>query len=320
MKRVFALSVVCALMVACDSETDSSTSYPDISDYDYIDLGSDNANANVSAALRGVGSSDSDVTLPSDDAAAVSALGLAQSFASDYFNASARQSKADTQSGSVSCEDGGTLSIEVQGDLTSSGDWIQAVFSNCLEDDTLSSGGLRIVVGASSIVSSDLSATYQSLSITDTASDVSATLNGDLRMGWQRTGTTLTSVMSSNSLNMVSSEDGDVVISDLDIVQVSDSSTQDSSLSIDYDIASDELGGHVAFDTVQSLVYEGGNKNPSTGILKLSGASGSSVTLDAFTGDLETVLMTINNGSSVSSDEVRWDSIADSDLAGLADF
>lgn len=318
MKRVFALSVVCALMAACDSESDGATSYPDISDYDYIDLGSDNAGANVSSALRGVGSSDSDVALPSDEAAAVSALGLAQSFASDYFKASTRQSRADTQSGSVSCEDGGTLSIQVQGDLTSSGDWVQAIFNNCLEDGMLSNGGLKIVVGANSILSSDLSATYQSLSVTE--SGVSATLNGDLRMGWQRSGTTLTSVMSSNSLNMVSSEDGNVVISDLDIVQVSDSSTQDSSLDIDYDIASDELEGRVSFDTEQSLVYEDGNDNPSTGILKLSGANGSSVTLDAFSGDIETVLMTINNGSSVTSEEVRWDSIADSDLTDLADF
>lgn len=313
MKRVFALSVVCALMVACDSESDSSTAYPGISDYDYIDLGSDNASANVSSALRGVSNSGDGAGVVSDEAFIGSALGMAQEFASGYLKTSSRQASSDLQSASGTCEKG-TWSREVG----TSG--LQASFSNCLIDGVTTTGRFNLVVSADSVLESDLSIVFYGLSQTESESGLTATLNGDLRLALQRSGTTVTSVMSSNSLNMVSSEDGNVVISELDIVQVSDSSTQDSSLDIDYDIASDELDGRVAFETVQSLVYEGGNNNPSTGILKLSGANSSSVTLNAFTGDVETVLMTINTGSSVTSEEVRWDSIADSDLTGLADF
>ena len=320
MKRVLALSVVCALMAACDSESDSSTSYSSISDYDYIDFSSDNASSNLSKALRGVGNSGSgeDSGLLGDESASSSTLALAQSIASEYLQSSSRQTRAGTQSGSGSCTDGGTLSIELQGELTASGDWIQAVFSNCLEEGVLTNGGLKIVVTANSILNTDLSVVYQSLSVTE--SNVTATLNGDLRMAWQRSGTQLTSAISSSSLNMVSSEVGETVLSDLSILQVSDSADQSTDLEIDYDIASDELEGRVTFETVQALNFTDSNENPSTGILKLSGANGSSVILNADTGDVATALLTIDDGSSVISETVNWSSIADSDLSGLVDL
>ncbi|MGB0866844.1 MAG: hypothetical protein ACPGSC_10065 [Granulosicoccaceae bacterium] len=322
MNRIFALSAVCALMTAC-AETGTSTSsssFPEITDYDYVELSAESASESLGSAFGGVAESSSGEgsDLASDGTVNSAALSVAQKVASDYISASLQKSRADIETGSGNCLDGGTLSIEISGTLENAGDWVQAYFNNCLEDGVLMDGGLRLSIHASTLLESDLSANYQSLSVTENSE--TATLNGDLRMAWQRSGTITTAAISSNTLNMDSSEDGHTVIEDLSIVSSSDNSSQITTLESSYEMASDALDGRISFETLQVLSYADDDDYPGTGVVRLSGANDTTLTLNADTGDLSTVLLSVFDGAVTSSDVVDWSSIENSDLTELADF
>lgn len=332
MNRPLTLMALCALATACsDTGTDTTTtSFPAVSDFDYVEFDSDNAGEAFASSFGGVAKSSSvdGPDLSGDDPAESSAVLLARSLASNYVEASLRgaapqgkttDSADEVQSGRVNCSGGGNLSVELKGTLDTAGSWIKADYNNCREGGVMTDGGLQLSVTASSLLESDITAVYQRLTITE-AGAVS-TLNGDLRMASQRSGTVTTQVLSSNVLNMVSSDEGNTAIKDLSVVSSSDSASDEMTLDSSYEVASDALDGRVRFDTVQALRYLSRSQNyPDTGILRLRGASGNSLRLDADTGDIDTVTLTVESNGSVTSEEIQWTSIANSDLTELADF
>ncbi len=320
MKSILAIAVSCTILGACGGGSGSSSSaYPSVSDYDYVQLDAENANDSVSASFQGVGGAGgAEVELAEDAGSASSVVLMAQKYASEYMRSSSIQSKAATQSEQVDCDQSGSVKLQVQGDLSNAGDWLQITYNNCVDNDSTISGSQRIDVYANSLNEMDLKATFSKLSIVE--SSETATLDGDLRLAWLKNGTMQTNTMSSSRLNMVSSVSGNTVISDLNLESISDSGSDTSTLEMAYDLASDELDGRLTFSTPELMQYQGAESNPSTGIFKVVGAGGSSITLNANTGDAATVMFTLFNGSSTTSEEVNWASIEGSDLSVIADF
>lgn len=326
MKSILSIAISCAVLSGCGGGSDSdSSTFPAVSDFSPIQLDSENASDTVSAAFEGVGGvSDAEGTgLELNDEATSSSNGiaLAQMFAEQYLSSSSEQPLEAIQSDSESfdCDVSGSISLQAQGDLTIEGSSLQATYNSCVESDMTITGSLRIDIFANSSDDADLKFTFSDLTVADSLE--TSTLNGDLRLTLQISETIQTNTISSDQLNVLSSVSGNEVISALRLEAVLDSDSAPSTLEMAFELASDELGGRLTFTTPELMRFSGTETdNPTTGIFEVTGASGSSVTLNADTGDTATVLFTLFDGSSTTSDTVSWASIDGSELSVVADF
>ena len=71
-------------------------------------------------------------------------------------------------------------------------------------------------------------------------------------------------------------------------------------------LQSEKIKGKVVTTTDPEFKGKIGQKYPDTGAITVTGANGSYVKLDADTGDNSTLLLTVDDGKSVTSEEVRW--------------
>jgi len=93
----------------------------------------------------------------------------------------------------------------------------------------------------------------------------------------------------STQINVQDSESGDTVMTNLLISGELDSSGE-SRLDIGYNIGSDAINGRVTVSTPMTMVTASGDAWPNIGQMRIDGDGGSYVTLDANTGDINTVL------------------------------
>lgn len=73
-------------------------------------------------------------------------------------------------------------------------------------------------------------------------------------------------------------------------------------------MASTEIGGQVIIKTITE--FQGvDDESASTGELKIEGANGSFISLNADTGNVDTVLITISDGGATTSEAINWDDL-----------
>jgi hypothetical protein len=82
-------------------------------------------------------------------------------------------------------------------------------------------------------------------------------------------------------------------------------------LSFDLDMEQIINDEHVIVDTEPPFKSSSDSKGFDTGVMTIKGTNGSSVSLDADTGDFETVLVTINDGATTQSHTVPWSKVKD---------
>lgn len=216
------------------------------------------------------------------------------------------------------CEEGGSTTFNGGDgdDQIETGDYIELVDDNCatqeIDDDTgesyidTSNGPLRIDVVR---VTSQLDLGYK-FSMDQTSSTShghsssikgSGTFNIKLDGNGGQTG--------SGSYNMTATYDGKSVTFNpmtyaIDIAD--DQYTYDYSA----DIYGSAIQGSISIGTDPSFTGNVENDYPTAGILTVTG-SNSSIMLNADTGSIDTVLMTINDNGSISSNEITWESLED---------
>ena len=325
MKMFSVVLASCVCLVACGGggtggANSSGGTFPSVSDYQFVGFDENNASELVELSLEGVGVSGSagDIDSSADSASGVAAIVLAQDLMREYFVGSELSSRFDTRARKASCTDSGMMTISNEGSLAEAGDWLLISFDQCERDGALLDGVMHISVGAQSIVASEMAAEFNSLRVTQFAR--TSTLSGDLRISWFRNGTLLSSSMSSHQLNMHDTENGHTVISDLQIERGSDSFTNSDTLNISYEVASDQLNGRLMFKTPQPLLFMSNSTRPVTGLLHLTGASGSYIELNADTGQSDSVFLTVFDGSVVSAGSVIWSDLNNTGFSTLSSF
>jgi len=107
----------------------------------------------------------------------------------------------------------------------------------------------------------------------------------------------------------VNSDDSFGLIEDFNMQASLDESNDSWSQTAKATITSTELNGKIIVTTISPLVGSGDN-NPHTGSLRIDGAQGSYVIIDADTGDVNTANLIINDGSSTTSKIVNWSEIS----------
>ncbi len=223
-----------------------------------------------------------------------------------------------SESATVDCADGGSKSASISVDENANSGTMSLTFNQCNQYDTLRDGGMTMTFSGLGDTSSDMQVMFSDMKTTEGGeTDV---MDGDFRIVSSSDGNTHTSTMTSGRLNMVSDTLGNTVISNMSMVHVINLADDSYSLNISYDLASDELNGRVNVATPLTMQYGASESYPVTGQMVISGAGGSSISLDANTGDLSTVLQTVFNGASTTAETVAWSSIDNGDLVAVGGF
>ncbi len=322
MKGVLTLAATCVLLSACGGSSSGgggSTNFPAVEDFPLLPLDSTNADETISGAFQGLAESDSDIGSgfgdeATDSAASLAyATGLAQSYVSRV-SSQARASETSTQA----CEDGGSATLSGSGNPETGAGSLSVTFNQCNEFGSITNGSFSISFAMADESNMDMSLVYNNIRVTEDG--YTGGINGDMRMVMSTVGETSTSTISSTRLNMHHELDGNIVISDMLMRQVLNTTSYDYTMEVAYNLASDQLNGRVNVATPQALAYSEFANYPATGRLVLSGANGSSISLDADTGSLSTVMLTVFDGAVSTSNTVDWSSIDNTDFSGLVDF
>ena len=96
-----------------------------------------------------------------------------------------------------------------------------------------------------------------------------------------------------------------VLVRDFDMEQTWNEINNEWTQSTDAKYASSEFDGQVTIDTIRALQGTGDNP-PYTGEMRIEGADNTFVALDADTGNLNTVFVTINDGP---TQELTWEEL-----------
>jgi len=298
MKRVFALSAVCVALTACDNPEGSSGS-SNISNRSYVQINASNANDLSAAAMQGASGADGagEAGVSADMAAQKSALALATSmtelYSSDVY-ALADDGSDFTMAGDeqvLICDDGGSISLK------GGSSWLQMTFNNCSEDGELTNGAMRMDLYSDTYEFTDLKFTFM---------DLTVSANGNV-------------TLSSNYLDSRGTSTEDSELSDLTITVVDDGNSASHTLGMDYSIGSDEIGGRMDISTLELFTFDTyqGVENIVSGRMRVNGADGSYIEIDADTGDTYTAFLTVSDGVTVTTETVDWGALGNSDLSGI---
>jgi len=129
--------------------------------------------------------------------------------------------------------------------------------------------------------------------------------NGDMTIGQQIEATDdgegEVVIIVSNHLSI--SDQGETVV--FDNLLIATAKTE-SSYVVDFDAELTTSEGKIIIETEPNFKGKNSSPNPDTGIMTVKGANGSFVSLDADTGSNETVLVTVNDGTSTQSEILLW--------------
>lgn len=319
MRHVLTVTAACVLLSACGGSGGggAGSTYLGVNDYALLALDDSDANGVVSSAFQGVASGNSSDA--SDEAASDVPLASGNELMRSYMPLSLSDARV-SQSQALDCADGGSKSrvFDMSEIALSLSGTMSVRFDQCDEYGTLQDGSMAMTFSGLGGTSSDMRVVFNNMKTTeDGETDV---MDGDFRIVSSSDGNTHTSTMTSGRLNMVSDTLGDTVISNMSMVHVINLADDSYSLNIGYDLASDELNGRVNVATPLTMQYGASESYPVTGQMVISGAGGSSISLDANTGDLSTVLQTVFNGASTTAETVAWSSIDNGDLVAVGGF
>jgi len=317
MKRMFTLTAVCVVLAACEGAGGGGSS--NINSRSYAPIDSSSADELTGSAMQGVSGADgaSSQSFSADMATQRSLLALASSRA-ELYRLKGAVLQSDASGSGVSydqlleyCDEGGSYTV------TGGDDWFQLDFDQCAELGEVTNGAIRFDLYSNTYELEDLKLTFSNLAVS--AGGNTDTMNGDLRMRDQVEGAQNTYTLSSDFLDSTSTSLGNSEISNFLVTGVDIMGASSSTLSMSYAMGSDEIGGRVDISTPEVFSYENDDQYPTSGIMRVDGASGAYIELDASTGDVNTVDFTINDGSSSATTEtIDWSSLSNSDLSAVA--
>ena len=142
-----------------------------------------------------------------------------------------------------------------------------------------------------------------SMNLNTVVDGLAVTSNGSMEVSLIDTGTTTTFTISSSSMTgTVGAETITMTNLTATVTETSTGYTSDLSMTT----ASNAIGGSVVIDTDPVFEYGLFDTYPSTGTLTVTGADGTYVSLNADTGDINTVMITIFDGTTTTSEVIPW--------------
>lgn len=222
------------------------------------------------------------------------------------------------------CDGGGSIRVTVSdrnnNEEIDAGDSIAATFSNCvIVDEEDGSAGSVSGSGSLSIHAMsgngtgdsemDVTLTINDLTVSDSASGETVYVDGDVRLNAAVQNNVAVVSLSGSKIEM-NDEDVFGLIRDYDMQQSYNQSTEAWTQSVGATLASSDIDGQIEITTPVPLQGTADNY-PDVGTTTIEGAGGTYVSLNADTGDIDTVILTAYDGSTTISDEIFWTELED---------
>ncbi len=219
-----------------------------------------------------------------------------------------------SQSQTLDCESG-TMTLAAtdanNNQELDAGDSFSIEFDDCVltEGTSTSRGNGKVTMKINSFSEDgknvNVTATYDDLTVVEDGK--SNSIDGSMTMDVATNGDTVTATVSGKK--MVFTEDKDTgTLADFTFRSTINELTQAWTNSIDATVSSSEIKGKIEITTPLELQGVGEN-NPTIGEVKMEGANSTFVSLNADTGNIDTLILTIFDGSVTKSDEIRWDEL-----------
>ena len=297
--RVFLTAVaVPVLLSACGSGTDGESDAPVITGDGSGFTTSGRTFFNDSDGIKfadALGGSFSDVF-----AAISGGLGGAGPTTASDASISQRMKRA-TQSQNLECANSGSISNsfttnDSTGELTAT----TMSFNNCLSDGNLSNGSISFTVSGSETNQTVAVIFNQFRSVED--GDTSS-IDGAININVLQSGSALSTTISGSSITMVSAGET-VVISNYSLQSDMDDVSGASSLEGGSTITT--AAGVLTMSISPALRVASNDDYPSTGVIAWSHSDGSSLSIDADSGDAATFNYVISDGASTASGVGNW--------------
>ncbi len=216
----------------------------------------------------------------------------------------------------LACDSGSiaysTNDVNNDGELDTA-DTVSINFNNCVvtdaEDGTVftSNGAVALQINSISAdgASVNAAATYTNLVLSE--DDYSSSINGSMTLDVQTTVDTTISTISGEKIDFID-DDATGILNNFSLSESFNEQTEVWTESHEAIMASTVIGGQVIIKSITE--FQGvGDDFASTGELKIEGADGSFVALNADTGNVDTVLITISDGGATTSEEINWDDL-----------
>lgn len=197
-----------------------------------------------------------------------------------------------TNCGATPAEGTMALSLnDVDGLGMGAGDSVTMTYSNCNDGVSITNGSMAFTINTLSgtmggvgtpttPLTAGFTMTFNSFSTKDIATNATDSINGNMTFTTSDDGTVTTGSMSGNSLVMVSSVDGTYQMSNYSITFSDDISTGAYSFAVTMTTADATMGGSVTLTTTTPFTGIGAN-DPTAGVMVITGASNSTLTLTA---------------------------------------
>ena len=296
--RFLTAVAVPVVLSACGAGTDSDSNSPIITGDGSGFTTSGKTFFNDSDGIKfadALGSSFSDVL-----AAITGGMGGASSTLASDSSISQRMKRA-TQSESAACASSGTISNTVtSNDSTGKITAVTMSFNNCLSDGNLSNGSISFAVSGTETnqsVAVDFNQ-FRSVDGGDTSS-----IDGAININAVQSGTTFLTTISGSNITMVSAGET-VAITNYNLRSEVDDISGATSLEGGSTITTG--AGALTMSISPALSVAGNADYPSTGVIAWSHSDGSSLSIDADTGNAATFNYVISDGVSTTSGVSNW--------------
>lgn len=212
------------------------------------------------------------------------------------------------QSGTEACFTSGTVDYSfITDDATGSPQSASINFNNCNEEGIISTGGFAMTfTGDFEGDSGSFNVTFSDFTVSGDG-EVSM-INGAVGMSVSTVGDSTTATIQGDSLSMSSTggdEDSSVTFSNFQLTSATNDTTGDSSLSGQSDILTPE--GSLNISINPAFQVTGDADFPSSGVVTMNASDGSSLQIDADTGNPATYnFFVTDQGGSVSSGTANW--------------
>ena len=225
---------------------------------------------------------------------------------------------------SEDCDGGGSMKFTVNdrnnNEELDAGDSVSVTYSNCAMVDEFD-GTRSIMDGSTSFRINSMSGTDSSnssinvtleinkLTLTETSSNETVYVDGDINLATSTNNDSAELSISGSKIEFNDSEEFGL-IRDYDMQQSWNVSTEQWTQSLNAKLASTDIEGQIEITTPVPLQGKG-DSYPIIGTTTVTGANGSYVSLNADTGNNETLILTIFDGGTSVSEEVFWSELDD---------
>jgi hypothetical protein len=196
------------------------------------------------------------------------------------------------------CSPSGTMTMDIQDKDNSgtinSGDVLVMSFSSCNNGTTTDNGSMTFTLTSlggslgqpgtmASPVADTFALAFNNFSSKDNATGATETINGDIAFSTSNDGTNITGTMSGTSISMTSSVDGGFSMTNYSISftdAITQTATSPNTFSFNMTTASTVAGGSITIATTTPFTGVGSG-NPTAGVMVITGANNSTLTLTA---------------------------------------